>query len=140
MSVMGSLYACVVTVAVAVLLLGCERSESRKQAKLDSRTGKRAAVAEPVPTRPCCTRLAVGGDNEAEVKDASPSPEKQVTCPVSGEAVDTNVCTIHLGKCIYFCSKRCASEFAKEPEKYLKKLDEQGVVLNDASSCRHLER
>ncbi len=107
MGVKRSLCACAAAVAVAALLLGCERSASRKRAK---------------------------------VKDVSPPSGRQVTCPVSGKAVDGNFCTVHLGTCIYFCSKRCVSEFAKEPEKYLKKLDEQGVVLNDASSCEHLER
>ncbi len=135
MRVKRSLCACAAAVAVAALLLGCERSASRKQAKLGSRTGKRAAVAEPAPTPPCWPPEEV-----EKVKDVSPSSQTQVTCPISGKAVDPNACTIHLGKCIYFCSKACAEDFAKEPEKYLKKLEEEGMVMNDASSCRHLVR
>jgi YHS domain-containing protein len=35
------------------------------------------------------------------------------------------------GKRIFFCSKGCRKTFKKDPEKYMNKLKEQGVVLMD---------
>lgn len=36
------------------------------------------------------------------------------------------------GKRIYFCCPPCIQEFKRDPEKYMKKMKEQGVVLEDA--------
>ncbi len=53
----------------------------------------------------------------------------QTTCPVLGGNITKDVYADYQGKRIYFCCKGCDEEFKKNPEKYLKKLDEQGVTL-----------
>ena len=80
-------------------------------------------------------RDQAGADERATVH-AEPA---QAACPVTGKAVDESLCAVHSGKCIYFCSQACVKVFAKDPEKHIKKLKEQGVVLEDASSCTHLD-
>ena len=132
MKVKVSASVCVAAVAVAALLWGWERSEGRNRARSESRAGKGAVLAEAPP---CCPPGEV-----QKRKDVSPSPGGQVACPISGRTVDPNICIVHKDKCIYFCSKACADEFAGRPEEFLKKLRERGVVLSDASACRHLER
>jgi YHS domain-containing protein len=52
----------------------------------------------------------------------------QTTCPVLGGNIDKNVFVDYQGKRIYFCCQGCDAEFNKNPEKYLKKLEEQGVT------------
>jgi YHS domain-containing protein len=48
----------------------------------------------------------------------------QTTCPVSGEKLeDKSVYTDYEGRRIYFCCKKCRGTFAKDPAKYLEKLD-----------------
>ena len=59
-------------------------------------------------------------------------PKPQTTCPVLGGNVDKNVYADYQGKRIYFCCKGCDAEFNKDPEKYLKKLQEEGVTLEPA--------
>ena len=49
----------------------------------------------------------------------------QKLCPVMGGAIDTNVYVEHEGRRVYFCCEGCKAEFAKDPAKYLKILDEQ---------------
>jgi len=60
------------------------------------------------------------------------APKPQTTCPVLGGNVDKNVYADYQGKRIYFCCKGCDAEFNKDPEKYLKKLREEGVTLEPA--------
>jgi YHS domain-containing protein len=59
-------------------------------------------------------------------------PKAQTTCPVLGGTIDKNVYVDYNGKRIYFCCTGCDTEFKKDPEKYMKKLEEQGVTLEPA--------
>ncbi|MFA4901836.1 MAG: YHS domain-containing protein [Desulfobaccales bacterium] len=53
----------------------------------------------------------------------------QTVCPVLAGNIDKEVYADYKGKRIYFCCKGCDKEFMKDPEKYMKKLEEQGVSL-----------
>ncbi|MCB2229917.1 YHS domain-containing protein [bacterium] len=49
----------------------------------------------------------------------------QSTCPVSGEILeDKSVYSDYEGRRVVFCCKKCRGTFNEDPEKYLKKLDE----------------
>ena len=61
---------------------------------------------------------------------ADPTP--QTVCPVLGGNVDKQVYTDYQGQRIYFCCQGCDAEFRKDPEKYLKKMQEQGVTPEKA--------
>ena len=56
----------------------------------------------------------------------------QTKCPVLGGDIDKQVYADYQGKRIYFCCSGCDEEFKKDPEKYMKKLQEQGVTLEPA--------
>jgi Cu(I)/Ag(I) efflux system membrane fusion protein len=56
----------------------------------------------------------------------------QTTCPVMGGAINRKVFIDHGGKRIYFCCPGCDAEFKKDPEKYLEKLRDSGVKLEEA--------
>ena len=60
---------------------------------------------------------------------AADQPKPQTLCPVLGGNVDKKVYVDYQGKRIYFCCQGCDAEFKKDPEKYLKKLQEQGITL-----------
>lgn len=53
----------------------------------------------------------------------------QTTCPVMGDAINKNIYADHMGKRVYFCCNACPAEFKKDPMKYIKKLEDSGVVL-----------
>ena len=67
------------------------------------------------------TAFAAGSLWAAEAKP-------QTTCPVLGGNIDKNVFADYQGKRIYFCCQGCDAEFKKNPEKYMKKMEEQGVT------------
>lgn len=52
----------------------------------------------------------------------------QTLCPVLGGNIDKKVYADYQGKRIYFCCSGCDAKFNKDPEKYMKKLEEQGVI------------
>ena len=68
-------------------------------------------------------------------KAASPTTE---VCPVSGEALngDTNITYEYKGKTYRFCCPDCAEEFKKDPEKYMKKIQEQGITLEECPETK----
>jgi YHS domain-containing protein len=73
--------------------------------------------------------VAAEGDkpqaNDGEKKEV----KVQTTCPVMGGKIDKEIFTDYDGKRIYFCCKGCPPEFAKDPAKYVKKLEDEGVTL-----------
>ena len=71
------------------------------------------------------TAFAAGGVWAAD-------PKSQTTCPVLAGNLDRNVYVDYQGKRIYFCCKGCDEEFKKDPAKYMKKLQEEGVTLEPA--------
>ncbi|MGC9197283.1 MAG: YHS domain-containing protein [Syntrophobacteraceae bacterium] len=51
----------------------------------------------------------------------------QTKCPVLGNKIDKKVYVDYHGKRIYFCCKGCVDQFKKNPQKYLKKMEAEGV-------------
>jgi hypothetical protein len=56
----------------------------------------------------------------------------QTTCPVMGGAINKALYADHGGKRIYVCCGGCVSAIKKHPDKYIKKLEDQGVTLEKA--------
>ena len=52
----------------------------------------------------------------------------QTKCPVLGNKIDEKVFVDYQGKRIYFCCSGCIDQFNKEPAKYLKKMESEGVT------------
>ena len=59
---------------------------------------------------------------------AAGETKTQTVCPVLAGNVDKKVYVDYQGKRIYFCCKGCDAEFKKDPEKFLKKMQEEGVT------------
>ena len=55
----------------------------------------------------------------------------KTTCPVMGGTINEEIYADYEGKRIYFCCEGCIPEFQKDPEKYMKKLEDEGVTLQD---------
>ncbi|MGA8573015.1 MAG: YHS domain-containing protein [Desulfobaccales bacterium] len=53
---------------------------------------------------------------------------QESVCPVLGNRINKNIYTDYQGQRIYFCCPGCIEVFKKNPEAYLKKMQEQGVV------------
>ena len=67
--------------------------------------------------------------------------KKQTICPVMGDKIpclilNKNIFLDYEGKRIYFCTMNCLLKFKKDPEKYLKKLEDQGITLEPVPKTR----
>ncbi|MBM4284212.1 MAG: YHS domain-containing protein [Deltaproteobacteria bacterium] len=71
----------------------------------------------------------------APLSAADPKGKPQTTCPVLGGNIDKNVYVDYQGYRIYFCCTGCDAEFKKNPEKYMKKLQDQGVTPEKAPAA-----
>ena len=63
-------------------------------------------------------------------------PKPQTVCPVLGGNIDKKVLIDYQGKRIYFCCPGCPAEFSKDPEKYLKKIEAQGITLEKCPEAK----
>jgi len=70
--------------------------------------------------------FAVG--SMAVTVQAAQSGNPQTKCPVLGGAINKDLYVDYEAKRIYFCCAGCPREFEKDPAKYMKKLEEQGVA------------
>lgn len=85
------------------------------------------------------------GTKMAEAKSAKPAQEeetvkKQTTCPVMGGEINKDLYVDAKGKRIYVCCKGCIEAVKKNPEKYIEKLAEQDVTLEEAKTDEEQER
>jgi len=63
---------------------------------------------------------------------AAAGGQAQKKCPVMGGPINKDIYVDYQGKRIYFCCPACPEEFKKDPDKYLKKLEAEGVILEKA--------
>jgi YHS domain-containing protein len=63
-------------------------------------------------------------------------PRPQTVCPVLGAKIDRKVYVDYQGERIYFCCPGCDAEFRQNPEKYMKKIQEQGITLEKSPEAK----
>lgn len=61
----------------------------------------------------------------------------QTKCPVMGGTINKDIYADYEGKRVYFCCEACISTFKKDPAKYVKKLEDEGVVLETVPTGEH---
>ena len=54
--------------------------------------------------------------------------KSQTECPVLNGKIDRNIYLDYQGKRVYFCCASCKDEFLKDPGKYLKQMESEGVT------------
>ena len=64
-------------------------------------------------------------------EDTTAKSKSQTNCPVMGGTINKEVSTDYQGKRVYFCCPGCIPEFKKYPAKYIKKLEDEGVTLEN---------
>ena len=60
----------------------------------------------------------------------------QTLCPIMGGPIDKTAYVDYEGKRVYFCCTGCKSTFLKEPEKHVKKMESEGIVLETAPASK----
>ena len=60
------------------------------------------------------------------------TPKPQTMCPLTNEPINKAFYADHDGKRVYFCCAGCREAFKKDPAKYVKQLEDDGVTLEEA--------
>jgi YHS domain-containing protein len=68
--------------------------------------------------------------------DGAGTGKPQANCPVMAGKIDKKVYADYQGKRVYFCCTGCLDAFKKDPEKYIKQLESEGVVLEKAPDAK----
>jgi len=76
-----------------------------------------------------CVALLLAGCGKSDQVQAKAGP--QTTCPVMGNPIDKKYYVDYQGKRVYFCCPACPAKFKADPEKYIKKMKDQGVELEN---------
>ena len=86
--------------------------------------------------------LAVGTAAAQEAQAvAQPAPaaetaiKKQTVCPIMGSPVNTSIYVDANGKRVYFCCAGCPAAFKKDPAKYIKKMEKEGITLEQTPAA-----
>lgn len=53
----------------------------------------------------------------------------QTTCPIEGGKIDKSMYADSQGQRVYFCCTDCKAKFNADPAKYIKQMEDQGMVL-----------
>lgn len=83
----------------------------------------------------CCTDClaVVKKDPETYIKkleaDGITVAKVQTMCPVMGGKINKDLYVDHDGKRVYVCCQACVAAVKKDPEKYIKKMEAEGVAL-----------
>jgi YHS domain-containing protein len=75
---------------------------------------------------PALVLVGCGGGDEDSAKAGL-----QTVCPVMGQKIDKKYYVDYKGKRVYFCCDSCPKTFEADPEKYMKKLADTGVILEE---------
>ena len=65
--------------------------------------------------------------------------QPQTTCPVTGDPIDKKLYIDYKGKRIYVCCASCIAKVKKDPEKYIKKLENLGQGVETISDNSKME-
>jgi len=77
----------------------------------------------------CDTNSGVNADEPKAAVEPAKAIKLQVTCPVTGGKIDKSLYVDHDGKRIYLCCKNCIAPVQKDPAKFIKAMEDSGVVL-----------
>jgi len=75
--------------------------------------------------------FAVAGVGRAApppLMEMSQAGKSQVACPVQGGKINKEIYTDYQGQRIYFCCPACIGIFQKDPQKYLKQMEREGIA------------
>jgi len=75
------------------------------------------------------------GEEHAGCKAKAEKKKAQTHCPVMGGEIDKTAYADYQGQRVYFCCPGCKGTFDKEPETYMKKFEEQNILLESVQTA-----
>jgi len=76
-----------------------------------------------------CGNMGDGATPAKMAGEAKAPAKAQTLCPITAKDIDKKISADYQGKRVYFCCNDCPVEFGKDPGKYVKQLEDQGITL-----------
>ncbi len=73
-------------------------------------------------------------------QDVKETGKRQTVCPVLGGPINTNQYVDALGKRIYVCCAGCLAPIKADPEKFITKMESEGIVLDQTPAPAELQK
>ena len=70
-------------------------------------------------------------DSTAMMQGQSMMEPNQTICPVMGGKIDKKFFADYKSKRVYFCCESCLATFKKNPDKYMRSMEKQGIRLEN---------
>ena len=119
-----------ITLAAPFLIFACGEEPKREQAPPPAEAASEHKHGGGMEMGSPAAKQPVPGETKAQpAATNSPAGKEQTTCPVMGGKIDKTVYFDHAGKRVYFCCAGCPAQFKEDPEKYVKKMEDEGIVL-----------
>jgi YHS domain-containing protein len=104
---------------------GCDKEFEKEPAKFMAIVDKELAAEK----KGDAAKKGDAKKGDAKKDDAAKGEKKEAElnakCPVTGDDVDKEITETHKGRKIAFCCNDCVKDFKKDPDKFVKKLDEE---------------
>lgn len=81
-----------------------------------------------------CAKEASSADSKENTSTNAAAVKPQTKCPVMGGAIDKSKFVDFDGKRIYVCCGGCIATIKKDPAKYVKQLEAEGITLDKAAT------
>ena len=78
-----------------------------------------------------CLLVSVGFVLSGCGKGDEAKADTQTSCPVMGRPINKKIYEDYKGKRVYFCCGDCPKAFKAKPDKFMKKMADAGVILED---------
>jgi len=103
----------ILSVAIGLVIVGCKKSPERQ-------------APQKKPAAPAKDERGVKAEQPAEQQTS----QTQQNCPIMGGKINKSIFADFEGKRVYFCCPDCQEKFKAEPAKYVKQMEDAGVVLD----------
>lgn len=104
--------------------------ECKKTKACPSEDKKKCAESKKVEKEKCCKDGKKDGEKCCKT-EKSEVKKNQTKCPVMGSAVEIGKSSYVdvKGKRIYICCKGCEAPIKKDPDKFIKQLEDEGIEI-----------
>jgi YHS domain-containing protein len=112
---------------------GCPAMFKKEPEKYLKILADRGESVETIAAVKDTTKATAGKADTAKGSSIKTALIPQKTCPVMGDPIDKKLYVDYQGKRIYVCCEMCKSEVSKNPEKWIKKLNDMGEAVETIS-------
>ena len=108
---------------------GQKMQHRHEYGKKEMEAAEKPCSANTCGTQEGCKNKNCMGENCPYCSSKKKNINPQTMCPIMEGKIDKKYSAVHKGKKVYFCCADCVNEFKKNPDKYVKQIEDEGITL-----------